>query len=87
MNNIKELLLDKGFKLNHFDDEILGEYNVFEFETSDEEIIENILGSEYQEEEKLILQCNEKFENCILYTSFSLDKLSFDDFMDYVNKI
>lgn len=79
-----ELLVSKGFSLNEYPE---GKY--YEFSTTDDDVISNILDDEYMgDEEKVILQLKENFSNkliCVDGNVWNLPDAELDKILDKMN--
>ena len=79
----RELLLEKGFKLNTYPE---GKY--FEFVTKDDEVMEKILGNDYEsDEETVILQLKEDFSNKLLCEDANVWDLTDEQFMEILERL
>ena len=79
----RELLLEKGFKLNTYPE---GKY--FEFVTKDDEVMEKILGNDYEsDEETVILQLKEDFSNKLLCEDAKVWDLTDEQFMEILERL
>jgi hypothetical protein len=79
----KELLLKKGFELNTYPQ---GKY--YEFVTTNNKVIENILGDDYMgDEESVILQLKEDFSNKLLCEDANVWDLTDEQFMEILEKL
>ena len=79
---MEEKLLIKGFKLN-----IYSEGKYYEYITNDINIIEKLVDELFGDEEILILQCDENFENCKMCIDTNIWDLEQYEFMKLVEEL
>ena len=79
---MEEKLLIKGFKLNTYSE---GKY--YEYITNDINVIEKLVDELFGDEEILVLQCDENFENCKMCIDTNIWDLEQNEFMKLVEEL
>ena len=79
---MEEKLLIKGFKLNTYSE---GKY--YEYITNDINIIEKLVDELFGDEEILVLQCDENFENCKMCIDTNIWDLEQNEFIQLVEEL
>ena len=79
---MEEKLLIKGFKLNTYSE---GKY--YEYITNDNNVIEKLVDELFGDEEILVLQCDENFENCKMCIDTNIWDLDQNEFIQLVEEL
>ena len=79
---MEEKLLIKGFKLNTYSE---GKY--YEYITNDINVIEKLVDELFGDEEILVLQCDENFENCKMCIDSNIWDLEQNEFIQLVEEL
>ena len=79
---MEEKLLIKGFKLNTYSE---GKY--YEYITNDINVIEKLVDELFGDEEILVLQCDENFENCKMCIDTNIWDLEQNEFIQLVEEL
>ena len=79
---MEEKLLIKGFKLNTYSE---GKY--YEYITNDNNVIEKLVDELFGDEEILVLQCDENFENCKMCIDTNIWDLEQNEFIQLVEEL
>lgn len=79
---MKEKLLQKGFKLNTYPE---GKY--YEYITSNTNVMEKLADELFGDEEILVLQCDDNFENCKMCIDANIWDLEQNEFMKLVEEL
>lgn len=80
------LLKSKGFALNEYPE---GKYYEYTDKNADDNTlnIARLFGYSGDGADMVILQCDENFENCVLYVDLNLWHLSSDEFISAIRKM